>query len=81
MKHLCVLLSLCALCVLAPGCATTSATRQPLIIGQRVLAPDPGQTITIPPLLPPARQWYLVDDIGLGAWLDIAPPPATIAVP
>ncbi len=75
MKLLCALLSLCVLCVLSPGCTTPPPPpRQVLIIGERVLAPDPNTDVHIGPLIPPARQWYIVDDIGLGLWLNIAPP-------
>jgi hypothetical protein len=56
------------------GCATPPAPQQPLIIGQRVLVPDPSTTINVPPLIPPAKQWYLVDDVGIGIWLCITPP-------
>jgi hypothetical protein len=45
-----------------------------LIIGERVLAPEPNTDVHVPPLIPPASQWYLIDDIGLGLWLNIAPP-------
>jgi hypothetical protein len=69
------LLAICALCALLSGCLTQPPPPRPvLIIGERVLAPDPGTTITIPPLVPPASQWYLVDDIGLCLWLNISPP-------
>jgi hypothetical protein len=65
------------LCLILPlsGCLTPPPPQRPvLIIGQRVLAPDPGSTITVPPLTPPASQWYLVDDIGLSLWLGISLP-------
>lgn len=65
------------LCLILPltGCLTPPPPQRPvLIIGQRVLAPDPGATITIPTLIPPASQWYLVDDIGLSLWLGISLP-------
>jgi hypothetical protein len=60
--------------MLQGGCITPATPAPPLIIGQRVITPEPGATLTVPPLTPPARQWYLVDDIGLGIWLGIAPP-------
>jgi hypothetical protein len=65
------------LCLIRPltGCRTPPPPERPvLIIGQRVLAPDPGAVITVPPLTPPATQWYLVDDIGLALWLGISVP-------
>ena len=59
---------------LVAGCISPPATQQPLIIGQRVLAPAPGTVLTVPALTPPAKPWYLVDDVGIGQWLGIAPP-------
>lgn len=68
-----IILSLFAILAIA-GCTTPPEPRPVLILGQRVLAPDPGQTLTVPALLPPAKQWYLVDDVGLGLWLGVTPP-------
>jgi hypothetical protein len=68
------ILSILSLSIFLSGCTTPPAPRPVLIIGQRVLAPDPSTTITVPPLLSPAKQWYLVDDIGLGLWLNITAP-------
>ena len=53
------------------GCAHT--TPAPIIIGERILMPQPGDVVTIPPLVPPAVRWYLVDDVGLCGWLGIEP--------
>jgi hypothetical protein len=67
--------------LLLPGCITPAPPQQPLIIGQRVLTPEPGQVLVIPPLTPPASTWYLVDDIGLGIWLGISPPATNQSAP
>jgi hypothetical protein len=73
------------LCLILPlsGCLTPPPPQRPvLIIGQRLLAPSPGATLTVPPLTFPASQWYLVDDIGLSLWLGISlPAPASAAQP
>jgi hypothetical protein len=42
-----------------------------VIIGERINKVKPGDTITVPVLKAPAKQWYLVDDTGLYQWLDI----------
>jgi hypothetical protein len=71
---------LCALCALS-GCISPSPQRPVLILGQRVLSPSPNTTLIIPPLTPPAQQWYLVDDIGLSLWLGISLPAPVPSVP
>ena len=56
------------------GCLTTPpppVTPQVVVIGERINKVKPGDTIKVPPLLAPAKQWYLVDDTGLYQWLDI----------
>lgn len=58
-----------ALCL--AGCAGSAPA--PIIVGERILMPQPGQALTVPPLVPPAAQWYLVDDVGLAGWLGIDP--------
>ena len=66
----------CLLCavILQSGCLTTAKPApMPLVIGQRVHTPAPGDVLTIPPPTPPAKQWYLIDDVGLLLWLDVAP--------
>lgn len=73
-----------ALCILSAtllqsGCLTTAKPApMPLVIGQRVLTPAPGAVLTIPPLTPPAAQWYLVDDVGLLLWLEISAPSTAV---
>lgn len=61
------LLGLCVAVVMlaAGGCRTV--TPEPLVIGERIYMPAPGETLTIPPLVDPAQKWYLVDDVALDA--------------
>jgi hypothetical protein len=68
-----------AACLLQSGCITRAKpSPMPLVIGQRVFAPAPGAMLTIPPLTPPAKQWYLVDDVGLLLWLEISVPSSVV---
>lgn len=46
---------------LLTGCWTWK-DEQPMIIGERIFKPNPGDVVTIPALKPPAKQWYLIDD-------------------
>jgi hypothetical protein len=72
---------LCLLCaiLLQSGCLSPAKpSPMPLVIGQRVIAPAPGDVLTIPPLTPPAKQWYLVDDVGLLLWLEISVPSSVV---
>jgi hypothetical protein len=60
--------------LLQAGCITRAKPApMPLIIGQRVYTPAPGDVLTIPAHTPPAKQWYLVDDVGLMLWLGVDP--------
>jgi len=60
--------------LLQVGCITRAKPDpMPLIIGQRVYTPAPGDVLTIPAHTPPAKQWYLVDDVGLMLWLGLDP--------
>lgn len=71
---------ICVLCVVAVAILSGCATTQPpatLVIGERVLRLAPGQTFVAPALTPPAKQWYVVDDVGLAQWLGIMVPGTT----
>ena len=71
----------CLLCavILQSGCLTAAKPApMPLVIGQRVHTAVPGDVLTIPPLTPPAAQWYLVDDVGLLLWLGVAVPSSVV---
>ena len=60
------------LCIITlSGCITAPPSTTFVIIGERINTVQPKQTIVIPPLKPPAQQWYLVDDVGLYQWLNI----------
>ena len=68
-----------AACLLQSGCLSAAKPGpMPLIIGQRVLTPAPGDVLTIPAHTPPAKQWYLVDDVGLLLWLEISAPSSVV---
>jgi hypothetical protein len=38
------------------------------VVGERVFMPAPGDVLTVPALIEPAAQWYLVDDVALDRW-------------
>jgi hypothetical protein len=71
-----------AACLLQTGCLTTAKPGSlPLVIGQRVFTPAPGDVLTVPVHTPPASQWYLVDDVGLLLWLGVDPASASQTSP
>jgi hypothetical protein len=71
-----------AACLLQSGCITRAKpSPMPLVIGQRVFAPASGTVVTVPLLTPPAKQWYLVDDVGLLLWLGVDPASASQTSP
>jgi hypothetical protein len=73
------LLCMLSALLLQTGCLTTAKTApMPLVIGQRVFTPAPGDVLTIPAHTPPASQWYLVDDVGLLLWLEISVPSSVV---
>ena len=64
------------LILLLVGCKTTEPSQPPtipqfVIIGERINKVKPGDTLIVPPLVAPAKQWYLVDDTGIYQWLSI----------
>lgn len=61
-------------CLMFFGCKSEKVNQEfntPLIIGERVRIVESGKTMKIPQLNPPAKKWYLVDDVGLCQWLNI----------
>lgn len=42
-----------------------------LVLGHRINIVQPETTVEIPKLTPPARQWYLLDNIAIQYWLGI----------
>lgn len=56
------------------GYAPIQAPITPVIIGERLNKVNPGDSLKVPPLTKPAKQWYLVDDVGLYQWLDLKTP-------
>lgn len=67
-RLMCVLAALAC----AAGCSS-SPKKGPeyIVIGERVNILEPGQVITVPELVPPAKKWYMVDNVGLEGWLGI----------
>ena len=61
--------------VLLSGCLSgrrgDDGSHSVFVLGDRVMLADPGSEIVIPDLIPPARQWYIVDDVGLKHWLGV----------
>lgn len=41
------------------------------VLGDRVNIVQPGSTIEVPKLTPPAKQWYLMDNVAIQHWLGI----------
>lgn len=65
-----VAVAVSAMCLLCSGCL--SPKKDPyIIIGERINIVEPGKTIVVPDLVPPAKKWYLVDNVGLAGWLGI----------
>ena len=61
-------------CLILAGCKSEKVNQEfntPTVIGERVRIVEPGKTMKIPQLQPPAKKWYLVDDVGLCQWLNI----------
>ena len=56
------------------GCITQTQNDFPVVIGERIIKVKPGDLIKVPQLTAPAKQWYLVDDVGLYQWIDIGLP-------
>lgn len=53
------------------GCFTTEEN---MVIGERIFKPNPGEVVTVPPLKPPAKQWYLIDDKAMLEVLGVEKP-------
>ena len=47
--------------LLFSGCFTSD----PVIVGERVFYVKPDESIIVPALKPPAKQWYLIDDVAM----------------
>ena len=58
--------------LLAQGCFTKGPDTEFVVIGERINIVEPGQTVVVPELVPPAKKWYLVDNVGLAGWLGLS---------
>ena len=73
MRHVFLFLAICTCC----GCTLFKHKdkdppySEPVVIGERVHILKPGDIIEIEEPKPPAKTWYLVDDVGLSFWLGI----------
>lgn len=64
--------SLVCLASLFCGCLAFSGRSKPVLItGERIHIVSPGQAVTVPALVKPAKKWYLVDNVALQHWLKI----------
>lgn len=57
------LIAACFVMVSVSGCQTVKPG--PVVIGERVYLPKPGESLVVPPLIAPAGQWYLIDDVAM----------------
>jgi hypothetical protein len=57
------LIAACVILISVSGCQTVKPG--PVVIGERVYLPKPGESLVVPPLIVPAGQWYLIDDVSL----------------
>lgn len=60
------------LAVIMSGCGHFKQSQQTtFVLGDRVNIVQPGSTIEVPKLTPPAKQWYLMDNVAIQHWLGI----------
>jgi hypothetical protein len=52
------------------GCWSTKPTTT-FVLGERINLVQPETTVEVPKLTPPAKQWYLLDNIAIQHWLGI----------
>lgn len=73
MRKALLFLAVCACC----GCTVfrhkdkDPPYSEPVVFGERVMILKAGDIIEIEEPKPPAKTWYLVDDVGLSFWLGI----------
>lgn len=60
-----------AVLLLCCGCLGTKGKVEYVVLGDRINIVEPGQVVTVPELIPPAKKWYLIDNKGLEGWLGI----------
>ena len=59
-----------ALSLFLSGCWSTKPTTT-FVLGERINLVQPETTVEVPKLTPPAKQWYLLDNIAIQHWLGI----------
>ena len=64
--------SVSAAVLLCSGCFSAQKQPEAIVIGERINVVKPGQELVVPDLVPPAKTWYLVDNVGLSGWLGIS---------
>lgn len=59
--------------LLSSGCLSHGRKSDTTVFvsGDRIMLVRPGSEIVVPELTSPAKQWYLVDNVGLQHWLGI----------
>ena len=62
-----------SLSLLSAGCLSSGKKTDTTVFvsGDRILLVQPGAQVVVPELTSPAKQWYLVDNVGLQHWLGI----------
>lgn len=62
-----------AVLMLCCGCGSLRPGKKVeyVVLGERINIVEPGQAVTVPELIPPAKRWYLVDNKALEAWLGV----------
>lgn len=64
------LLASLVLSLFLSGCWSNKPTTV-FVTGERINLVKPGTTVEVPELMPPAKQWYLLDNIAIQHWLGI----------
>ena len=56
------------------GCKTWWKEDQLIVVGERIFYVKPGETVVVPALKSPAKQWYLIDNVAMLKVLGIDKP-------
>ena len=67
-----VLLAVAAMAQAFCGCLSGRQDAGPVfVLGERINLVSPGDSVEVPDLISPAKQWYLVDNVALQNWLGV----------